>query len=320
MLCSYVLPVRVNTPIDDDTIAYARWLSRRVELLVVDGSEADVFADHAQRLGADVVHIAPDRDLDGCANGKVAGAVTGVRHASCERIVIADADVRYRESELAELVRALDAADVVRPQNYFRPLPWHATLDTARTLLNRISGGDWPGTLAVRRSRLMATGGYDGDVMFENLELVRTVRAAGGIEAVLPGLYVRRLPPTTAHFWSQRVRQAYDEFARPWRLIVWLAVVPAMAAAVRSGKWKALLTGAAASIAAAEAGRRRAGGSRVFPARASLCAPVWIMERGICAWLAIASHLVLGGIPYRGRIVPRAATPLRDLRARVSGV
>ena len=30
----------------------------------------------------------------------------------------------------------------------------------------------------------MAAGGYDGDVLFENLELIRTVRARGGEEAV----------------------------------------------------------------------------------------------------------------------------------------
>jgi hypothetical protein len=310
----------MSTPLDDDAIGYARWLTHRLELLVVDGSEAEIFADHRRRLGGDAVHIPPDADLNGCANGKVAGVVTGIRHASCERIVIADEDVRYGEQELAEVVRALDAADIVRPQNYFSPLPWHATLDTARTLLNRISGGDWPGTLAVRRSRLIATNGYDGDVMFENLELVRTVRAAGGVEAVLPGVYVRRLPPNTIHFWSQRIRQAYDELARPFRLVLWLGILPAIAIAIAAGKSKTLLLAAAIAIGAAEAGRRRAGGRRVFPARAALCAPAWILERGICAWLAVGSHLLLGGIPYRGRIVRRAATPLRDLRARLSRV
>src|SRR5918912_708810 len=94
------------------------------------------------------------------------------------------------EVALAAIVAELDSADVVRPQNYFDPFPWHACLDTARSLLNRISGGDWPGTLGVRRSRLLATHGYDGKVLFENLELVRTVKAAGGVEAVPPGFFV----------------------------------------------------------------------------------------------------------------------------------
>ena len=107
------------------------------------------------------------------------------------------------------MAAALECADVVRPQNYFEPLPWHAWIDTGRTLLNRISGGDWPGTLGVRWPILSMAGGYDGNVLFENLELVRTVKAAGGLEHSAAGIYVRRLPPSAHHFWSQRVRQAY---------------------------------------------------------------------------------------------------------------
>jgi hypothetical protein len=291
-----------------------------VELIVVDGSEPAVFADHESRFGGFVRHIAPDADVQQFINGKVVGVVTGIRRASHERIVIADDDVRYDDEALGQVAAAIDAADVVRPQNFFDPLPWHACLDTARTLLNRVSGGDWPGTLGVRRSRLLATNGYDGNVMFENLELVRTVKAAGGVEAVPLGMYVRRLPPTTNHFWSQRVRQAYDEFARPGRLALWLAILPAISIAVAARRWVWVGAAALGSIVAAEAGRRRAGGRRVFPAAAALAAPLWIAERAICAWLAVGAQVLLGGIPYRGRIVARAATPTRQLAARLTRV
>jgi hypothetical protein len=162
-------------------------------------------------------------------------------------------------------------------------VPWHARLDTARSLLNRVSGGDWPGTLGVRRSVLRMTDGYGGDVLFENLELVRTVAAAGGVEARPLHLYVRRRPPSTEHFWSLRVRQAYDEFAPLLRLAVWLAVLPAATAAIVRSRWRALGATSVAVILAAEAGRRRAGGARVFPASASLAAPLWVAERGVCA-------------------------------------
>ena len=310
--------MRRSSPADEDTVRYARWLALRVELIVVDGSEPLVFADHARRFGDDVVHVAPDLDVRDYVNGKVAGVITGIRRASREQVVIADDDVRYDEPALAAVAAALASADVVRPQNYFAPLPWHACLDSARTLLNRISGGDWPGTLGVRRSRLIATNGYDGNVMFENLEFVRTVKAAGGVEAVPLDVYVRRLPPTTEHFWSQRVRQAYDEFARPHRLAIWLTVLPAVALAATAGGWIAVGSIAAGLIAAAEAGRRRAGARRIFPARASFCAPLWVLERGISAWLAVGAHLLFGGIPYRGRIVSRAATPMRQLEARLA--
>src|SRR5204862_5816967 len=119
-------------------------------------------------------------------------------------------------------------------------------------------------------------GGYDGDVLFENLELVRTVIAAGGNAACPLDLYVRRLPPSASQFWSQRVRQAYDELARPRRLAVWMAVLPAVAAMIGGSHWRLLGGAAAASIALAEIGRRRAGGATVCPVSASLCAPLWV--------------------------------------------
>ena len=147
--------------------------------------------------------------------GKVSGVRTGVRLASHEKVVIADDDVRYDPAALRRVAQLLESHDLVRPQNYFSRLPWHARWDTARTLLNRCLGRDYPGTLAVRRSRLLAMGLYDGDVLFENLELIRTVRAHGGSTVAPLDLYVARVPPSAAHFWGQRTRQAYDDFALP---------------------------------------------------------------------------------------------------------
>jgi hypothetical protein len=313
---SYVLPIRLNSAAGDELIDYVRWLSSQVELIIVDGSTPSVFQTNATLWPPRLVHIPPDDDVRAAANGKVAGVITGVRHASRDRIVIADEDVRYDERALGAIGEMLCNADVVRPQNYFDPVPWHACFDTARTLLNRVSGGDWPGTLGVRRSMLLATSGYDGDVLFENLELVRTVIAAGGVEARPLDLYVRRRPPSTEHFWSQRVRQAYDEFARPLRLVIWLAVLPAAVAAIVTSRWDALGAAAAGVVVTAEAGRRRAGGARMFPVIASLAAPLWVVERAVGAWMALAARFLLGGVPYRGRIVRRAATPFRVLRAR----
>jgi hypothetical protein len=250
--------------------------------------------------------------------GKVGGVLTGVRLASHERLIIADDDVRYDAASLHRVAEALGTSHVVRPQNYFSPLPWHARWDSGRMLLNRMSGGDWPGTLGVRRSVLRATGGYDGRAMFENLELVRTVLAAGGREAVLLDVLVERRPSTTAHFWSQRVRQAYDELARPARLAAQLCVLPLSVLGVATIGWSALAGGALLIAGMAELGRRRAGGTRVFPATGSLWAPAWVAERAVCSWLAVGSRLALGGVPYRGTVLRHAATPSRVLRARLA--
>lgn len=321
---TYVLPIRCGPGgAPPDLTAYLARLAGRLDVVVVDGSRPDVFADHHRAwapLG--VRHEPPDAGLD-CANGKVAGVLTGLRLARHDRVVVADDDVRYGVDALDRTVALLDRADLVRPQNHFVPVPWHAAWDTGRILLNRLLGGDYPGTLAVRRSVVLAAGGYDGDVLFENLELIRTVEAAGGVVVTPLDLFVPRQPPTAAKFFSQRVRQAYDDFAQPARIAGALAVVPAVALVLarRGGPRRAArpLGAVATAIAvAAEAGRRRAGGRSVFPPSASLLAPLWVLERGVCSWLAVAIRLRSGGCPYAGRTVPRAANSRRALRRRIS--
>jgi hypothetical protein len=313
---SYVLPIGWTDDRDfDDLTSYLRRLPSWVELVVVDGSPDPLFSRHAEVWGPLGHHLRPDPALE-TPMGKVGGVLTGVHEASNEAIVIADDDVRYDQRALMRSVLLLGTADCVRPQNYFDPVPWHALWDTARTLLNRSVGVDFPGTLVVRRSSLLAIGGYDGDVIFENLELIRTVRAAGGTVISPLDLYVARRPPSARHFLSQRVRQAYDDFAIPGRMAAWLAVLPGLGVAALRRRWRVPAVMAAGLVATAELGRRRADGRQVFPAAAPLFAPVWVLERGICSWLAVRERLARGGIPYAGGVVPRAASSMRRLRRR----
>jgi hypothetical protein len=197
-------------------------------------------------------------------------------------------------------------------------MPWHARWDTARILLNRAVAADYPGTLAVRRSALDATGGYDADVLFENLELIRSVEAAGGRVRHAPEVLVRRLPPTARQFLGQRVRQAYDSSATPLRWIAELAVIPLVLLAARY-RPPALAAGVVGLIGLAERGRRRAGGREVFPLSSSALAPGWLLERGTCAWLAVLARLRHGGIRYAGTTFVRSANSRRALGRRLAG-
>jgi hypothetical protein len=316
---SYVLPLR--WPDDaglEELSSYLRRLSALDvvgEVIVVDGSRAELFARHAAAWRAPLRHLPPDADID-APMGKVASVITGVRHAACEAVVIADDDVRYDGAALRRIAAELDVAELVRPQNYFSPLPWHAAWDSGRTLLNRSFGRDFPGTLAVRRSAFRRSGAYAGDVIFENLELIRTIEAGGGRVSSPLGLYVARQPPSTRHFLSQRVRQAYDDLALPARMAAFLAIAPATIAAIAVGLWWFPAAVGALAIALAELGRRREGGAAVFAARCSVVAPAWVAERAVCSWLAIASRLIRGGIPYGGGLVPRAASSKRSLERR----
>jgi hypothetical protein len=321
---SYVLPLRWTKPGPIDELGdYLRSIRTAVdEIVVVDGSPAPLFEQHAEALGGLARHLPPDPDLT-FQMGKVNGVLTGARECSGELVVFADDDVRYDLPSLRRTVRLLAKADLVRPQNFFDELPWHARWDTARSLLNRVFTGDpafpvgdFPGTLALRRSALLATGGYDGDALFENLELMRTIHAAGGRVVTPLDLYVARKPPSAAHFLSQRVRQAYDDFAIPARMGVFLALGPVVArSARRSGGARRLALGVVGSMLIAEIGRRRAGGAARFPLSGSLLAPAWLAERSLCSWLALWARL-RGGVLYGRRRLPHSATPVWRLRAR----
>jgi hypothetical protein len=220
---TYILPLKLDDPAREVELGeYLQWLRERSELIVVDGSPSEAFERHSDRWPG-VTHLAPD-PAKGATNGKVWGVNTGLAVATHDKVIVADDDVRYDSESLSRIVGLLDNADIVRPQNYFSPAPWHARWDSARSLINRLTGGDWPGTLGVRRSAL--PDGYDGNCLFENLEMVRTVLAGGGRELVAQDLYIKRLPPPAGHFLSQRVRQAYDEWARPGRLLVQLNLFP----------------------------------------------------------------------------------------------
>jgi Glycosyl transferase family 21 len=313
---TYVLPLRWDEERElHELTGYLERLSGLVELIVIDGSPPDIFEAHRSAWEGFGVHVPPDPDVS-FLNGKVDGVFTGVRRARHEAIVIADDDVRYEEEALRRVSALLEENELVRPQNYFAPMSWHARWDSARSLLNRAVGGDFPGTLGFRKSFFVRMGGYDGDVMFENLELIRTIAAAGGREIVPLDLFVARVPPDTKGFWAQRVRQAYDDLAMPTRLIVFLSLLPLAVAAVVTRRPRWLLVPTLGSVAAAEAGRRRQGGNEVFPASASLFAPLWLGERAFCSWLALGSRIVHGGVRYRRGTIKMAATPQRRLKSR----
>ena len=315
----YILPLRwADDSALTELVSYLEGLCRWIPVTVVDGSPEELFNRHAAQFPAAVNHLRPAQGGEG--NGKVSAVLTAVRLSRADRLVIADDDVRYTHEALTAVIACLDSADVVRPQNYYSAWPWHAYWDTARTLINRAVTGDFPGTLAVRRAALEATGGYDA-VLFENLELIRTVTAAGGREHHAPALFVARTPPTVRHFLRQRIRHAYDDFAQPERLAIELALLPLLAGLLCQPvrrRIPSLMAAAVAAVALAETGRRRDHGRDVFPFRSVLFAPLWVLERAVCVWIALALRRG-GGVRYAGTRLETAAHSAADLRLRHEG-
>jgi hypothetical protein len=79
------------------------------------------------------------------------------------------------------MANLLEDYDMVRPQNYFRPLPVWRRTEAARMLINRawITEGDYSGTLGITRNAMLRVGHYDGDVLFDNEEIVRHFQLKG---------------------------------------------------------------------------------------------------------------------------------------------
>jgi hypothetical protein len=320
LAAEYVLPLRWDEYVElSEFTSYLDRLAEWIDVTVVDGSSPQAFAEH-RTAWADLIASGRIRHLGlsetGGANGKVSGVITGVQMARHERVVIADDDVRYDLGALRTVVGRLDEGELVRPQNVLVPLRpadiWHTRWDTARTLLNRALGSDYPGTFALRRSLFQAMRGYSSDVLFENLELVRTMAAAGGREVSADDVFIHRCAPSPQHFFGQRVRQAYDSFAQPVRLVAEMSVLPLLACAIRARAFRSILLGVGATTALAEYGRRRQGAAAFFASDCAAWAPLWLLERSVCVWIAFGYRL-RGGISYRGRRIPIAAHSSRWL-------
>ncbi|MDP9017763.1 MAG: glycosyltransferase family 2 protein, partial [Candidatus Eremiobacteraeota bacterium] len=88
-----------------------------------------------------------------------------------------------------------------------------------------------------------------------------------------------------------------------------LAALPALSAIVASRRWTLLAAAAVGFVCLAEVGRRKGQGSAHFPIVSSIVAPLWVLERSICAWLALGSLVKNGGIRYGNEIIRIAATP-----------
>jgi hypothetical protein len=317
MSVSYVLPIKWdgNQPLNELT-SYLEYLSPHTELIIVDGSLPENFEKHHRFWSHLGKHIPPAAHYQ-FLNGKVNGVMTGITAATHDHVIIADDDVRYLVGQLHELGKLLNNHQLVSPQNYFQPRPWHGTWDSSRSLLNLALAHDYPGTLAVQRKFLLALGGYDGDVLFENLELIRTIKAGGGKVLYKNDLFVRRLPPSTKHFLSQRIRQAYDDYAQPARLAFFIMLLPlCILLAIYKPILIALLI--IASIIIAEVGRRKYGGQRVFAISCSFFAPAWLLERGICTWLALFQKLINGGVSYNAATIRKAANPIETIKRKLA--
>lgn len=312
--CTYLLPIRRVHVNQEEMAAFALYFQRLVragcEVLVVDGSPAEVFAEHDGAWRDLCRHITVDPKFT-YLNGKVNGVHTGVDAASCEKIVLADDDIRYTPEDIERVCELLDQHEMVRPQNYLSPLPWWARMESARMLINRgvLRTGDYPGTCAFRRSTCLRVGHYDGDVLFDNEEIVRHFVLQGADVFYALDLFILKRPPTLRKWMEQRPRQAYEDFVMRAKTLLFISLLPititlGFVVGLRFALLFALFISLCAmSLALRGLWRNRA--YRFFPAKVILYAPLWVMERVLSTYWALYWRVAHGGYPFGARLLSK---------------
>jgi hypothetical protein len=311
--CTYLLPIRRTRASGiemQDFAAYFQMLAAaNCEVLVVDGSPANVFAEHDEAWRTLCRHVTVDPQYT-YLNGKVNGVHTGVDLASCERIILADDDIRYTAEDVERMCTLLDEHEMVRPQNFLRPLPWWARMEASRMLINRavLTEGDYPGTCGFRRSAMLRVGHYDGDVLFDNEEIVRHFATQGASIAYARDFFILKRPSTLSKWHEQRPRQAYEDFVMRAKTAFFVSLVPlGLGLGIFAG-WKVatlyvLVIALAAMLLAAKG--LGDGARNFFPLFITLYAPLWFLERALSVYWAIYWRIAYGGYPFGERLLAK---------------
>jgi hypothetical protein len=280
------------------------------EVLIVDGSPKSIFEEHKRSWERFCLHVAPDPKYN-YLNGKVNGVHTGVALASCERIILADDDIRYTAGDIKRMCYLLDRFEMVRPQNFFHPLPLWAGVETARVLINRgvLRAGDYPGTCGFRRSTMHRVGPYDGDVLFDNEEIVRHFALHNSTIKYAVDFFILKRPPTFTKWLEQRPRQAYEDFVMRAKTAAFLSLLPVtlILSYFRGASAGLLLLAAISliSILLSARGLLRNAAHRFFPSSSPLYAPLWIIERSISVYWAVYWRVRYGGYPFGERLLSK---------------
>jgi hypothetical protein len=312
--CTFIVPIRrvKVDPLEVKQLADYFKLLRLAgcEVLIVDGSPEPVFDEHKKSWTRFSRHVAPDPKYT-YLNGKVNGVHTGVDLASCERIILTDDDVRYNASDVKRMCGLLDMFEMVRPQNFIAPQPWWALLENARILMNRgvLRAGDYPGTCGFRRSTMRRVGPYDGDVLFDNEEIVRHFALNCVDINYALDFFILKRPPTFTKWVEQRPRQAYEDFVMRAKTAAFLSVLPItlglrFVVNIRDAIFLLALL-SLVSVMLSSHGILRDAAYRFFPVSSPLFAPLWILERSLSVYWAMYWWARYGGYPFGQKLLSK---------------
>ena len=311
--CTYLLVLEHETLSHDELRALAAYLSGMAvadcDVVIVDGSPLPLFERNRRTLRWTGRHIAARPKHRGAG-----GALDPIRAAidlgTCERVIVAGGKVRYSEEALSSMCDLLDTHEVVEPQDYFDPLPWWSSIEAGRMLVHRgvEPMPDHGATFGMRRSAMRGLRSLDS-ILAPGEDHFRRLAAVGADVHSATEVFVRRLPPLFEEWIEERPRQADDDFSLPVKTAFFLALIPLALLLAAFGGVR-LAGGYAGAIACGSlvlAVRGRAGAAAFFPLRASLFAPLWVLERSVSVYWALFRKLRgVAGEPGRLPVADRA--------------
>ncbi|HEX9493998.1 MAG TPA: hypothetical protein VGA33_12095 [Thermoanaerobaculia bacterium] len=300
--CTYVVLLRRENPSDDlaELASYLSLLSiSDFEIVTVDLSDGSMLEENRRVLrwlgryvAARPQYIDPIR--------------AAIDLAACDKVIVADAHIRYSDEGIDRLCTLLNLHEVVEPQDYLDPLPWWGGIETGRMLLHRGIGPlpDRGSTFGFRKRALSS---------LRNLHAVGTndrVRrlAAQGAEVFCAfDIFVRRIPTTLDEWLRDRTRDADEDLEAPAKAALFFALLPiALVLDLLGGIGLASsYLGAVAFIAMALALRGRIGAAQFFPMRTCLFAPLWLFERSISVYWMMLRKLTGAAEQQRVPVVVR---------------
>jgi hypothetical protein len=295
--CTYLVVIeRDREPADDlrDLASYLSTISLAgCEVVVVDGSPSPIFESNRAVLRWVSRHVAA-RPRHRNFTGGIDTVRTAVDVSGCDKIVIADENVRYHPDAIESVCDLLDLHEVVEPQDYFEPLPWWSGIEAGRMLVHRGVEPlpDHGATFGIRKTSIRGLRGVD-IAWSSGEDAVRRLASQGAEVFSACDVFVRRLPPPLDHWLRERPRQADDDFAMPVKTVFFFALLPVAIVLAAVGGIR-LAGGYASAIALGSmvlALRGRGGATTFFPLRACLCAPLWVFERSISVYWALFRKL-----------------------------
>jgi len=232
----------------------------------------------------------------------ITGSVDAVRAAcdlaACEKVIVASPRARYTAAQLDEICSLLEEHEVVEPQDYCDPLPWWGGIDAGRVLVHRGIEPlpDHGATFGFRRSVVRGLRSLDS-LELAGDDAVRRLQSVGAEIRSPDDLFVRCEPPSIGSWLRDRARQAGDDFSMPVKTAFFFAMIPliTLLASFGGARLAGSYAGAVAGVSLLLAVRGRSGASGVFPLRACLFAPLWILERSVSVYWALLRKMSGGG-------------------------